>query len=211
MKHILSIDFDWIMRPDIELYNNYCGASHDLRDLEEMWKFVAHKTQYKSFHCSEEQLADLMLFTKKITQFLPQDHIHFILHHDEVLDILNSKGIDEKIILTNIDHHHDFGYRRNDDEKPFDKFATVANWVKCLYNEQRLERYIWVGNENSDGIKPMEEKLQNQFTFFTNLRPIEQYKYDEVIICFSQEWIPPNVRPLFYVFKEFILCGKEEQ
>lgn len=204
MKRILSIDFDWIMRPYIEMYNDVCGASANIDDLRGMWEFIDCKLQGFELHCCEAQFADLALFLKKITDTLPAEHLHFILHHDSVIQVLNQCNITEPISLTNVDHHHDFGYPPKDSTEPFDQYVTVANWVRCLWKEDRLEHYTWVGNENSAGVQMVADSLHEQFSFYTDLRKIDQWHFDEIIICFSQEWIPPMVRPLFYVLKELI-------
>ena len=204
MRRILSVDFDWIMRPCIEAYNGMCGNAHNLNDLVDSWDYILHRLQDMPLHCCEEQFADLALFLKTVTKTLPADHIYFILNHDEVFDVLKKYDCTEEVIIVNVDHHHDFGYPTKDSPEPFSKYLTVANWVHCLHNEKRLAHYTWVGNNNSEGMSMVAEKLQEKFSFYTDLRKIDHLRYDDVIVCFSQEWIPPNVRPMFYVLKELI-------
>ena len=202
MKTILSVDFDWIMQPDIEMYNALCGVSSNLQDLHNMWDFIQHRLQRTKFSCNERQFADLMFFLSNITKN-KKEHVHFILHHHQILDFIDPS---EQVIIVNIDHHHDYGYAQ-EDGKVLEQYPTVANWVRCLHKENRLEKYIWVGNLNSDGINLVQKSLQDKFNFYTELSCIDTMHYDEIIICFSQEWIPPNIRPLYFVLKELVLKG----
>ena len=109
--NIVSIDFDIIMAPSIELYRN-----------------LEHK-YYDDYYLSLFN-ADLMMYSK-LTDWLlntiPEvglDKIYFIESHEQIINLLPKN---ESISLINIDHHHDMGYSPEELEgKDFN--INCGNW-----------------------------------------------------------------------------------
>lgn len=98
METILTIDFDIIMWPSIELYNHFVNGDDD-----NMWDIET------DFPLLQYANADLELYYK-LTNFLlkyKEKNIKFIFinSHDEILKYINSPST-----MVNIDHHHDLGY-----------------------------------------------------------------------------------------------------
>lgn len=177
MKKILSIDFDIIMSPSIEMYNSIADVPWEIRQKESIYYDIL-TANYKCYN----KLTQYLLLLSK---YISKEQIHFITDHHQILNYLNDE---EKYIIVNIDHHHDRGYGENIHDE-----LTCGNWVNYVPN---LERYLWINNSNSfipedlpaDYVDIMEFDLQ----YFTAV--------DELFICFSPLWISPNNQPLFFTW-----------
>lgn len=101
METVLTIDFDVIMWPSIELYNNMVdGTIDNLIEIEKDIPLI----QYAN--------ADLQTYYK-LTNYLlkakeKKIQIEFIDTHEKILNYIK-----KPCNLINIDHHHDLGYNDN--------------------------------------------------------------------------------------------------
>ena len=97
--------------------------------------------------------------------------------------------------MINIDHHHDLGYAPPDKEE--ENLPNCSNWCLYLLQEDLINSYTWYNNSNSD--LPKEEYINNiQIYNFESFQPELIPIPDELIICISEPWVPPYIRPLFY-------------
>lgn len=185
MKNIVTIDFDIIMAPSIELYNKY---------VDEYYSVDAFSKDYNNLISFSN--ADLIIYDK-ITSYLidsfmtmNSNDIYFIEDHEQIYDLIKDE---EKYNIYNIDHHHDCGYElsRND--------LFCGNWVKILKEENKLNSYIWITDEASpDDIKEIgEKKLFYDIDLFSLPQP------DIIVICASYEWVPAQFHPLFSLWLKF--------
>lgn len=122
---------------------------------------------------------------------LKKEQIHIIFDHDDVIQFLNPE---ESYIVTNIDHHHDCGYKQPEDVK---ESLNCGNWVKYVPN---LVKYFWIKNPNSS-LHPTEEiQIANIGDINLNNLTI----CDELFLCLSMPWVPPNNRTLFYTWLDML-------
>jgi hypothetical protein len=130
--NVVTIDFDLIMAPCIDLYN----PSVPRKSWEELLAKspVAHAMSIDGMHY--QRLTHYLL---QMSNIVNKNNIHFINSHEAILKLLPSN---EPIYLTNFDHHHDVGYNKTEPET-----IDCSNWVKYVNN---LKHYVWVNNENSD-------------------------------------------------------------
>ncbi|MCR4662050.1 MAG: hypothetical protein K5765_08670 [Clostridia bacterium] len=191
MKQIVTIDFDILMAPSIGLYNNAVpGADWDSLEKNPYFQLLKidaihyQKIVNYIFHC---------------IQYLPKENIHFIEDHGQAV-----KYINEKCDVINIDHHHDVGYG-DDIEKQ--ESPTCANWVYYLYKNNLLNNYTWIKNDNSE-IIPLDRKINvPMITVDLNNFDLSSLDIpDELIICLSEPWVPPYIRPLFYTIMD--ICNQ---
>lgn len=187
MKKILSIDFDIIMAPCIEIYNNMV-PSLDWRELEKI-------PQLKVLTADLIHYNRLTKYLIKLSNYIDKENIFFIENHAQIINYLKD---DDQIDLINIDHHHDIGYFHKDNEN--DKL-NCGNWVGYLLDNNILSSYTWICNENSIDYK--ENKIipyDKRYLFKLDLDTIPIP--DKLIICLSEPWVPPNFRELFFVWIE---------
>ena len=180
--NVVSIDFDIIMAPSIEFYNNFTND-----------KFLFDNPLLKV--CN----ADLSIYRKLTTWFFKNlknvdyENIIFIKSHEQIVNYINKNDI-----IFNIDHHHDLGY----DEKEINN-CNCGNWAKYLLEKNIINNYTWIHNYNSVPPRYFDGKIEQCAFGDYNLDFLEAEK---VIICLSPEWIPPQYHQLLYSWMD--ICGK---
>lgn len=191
MKNIITIDFDLIMKPSIQLFNDQAG--------ERDWVEFLQMPEARLFR------ADMVIYRKlsnyvfkQIDKMKPEDII-FIEDHSRVIDFVEE---DDKINLINIDHHHDTGYAPNNHLPiPIDDIGC-GNWVKWLYDHDNINNYIWIKNSNSDEGQDGLFMINNTIDF--NKIQLNQLVWpDKLILCLSEPWVPPHYRPLYYLWQDY--------
>ena len=195
MKKILTIDFDIIMAPSIELYNEKVPSNSWENLLQDpyMKLLIADMTHY-------QRLTNYII---DILPYLKQNQIHFINSHENVAKYIDDNEIYD---IINIDHHHDIGYSSEDLDGDC-KELNCANWVKYLWERRKINSYYWIHNKNS---KIFNEEYQNKFPELINGTNFEDYILskdlipDELIICFSRPWVPNNYQSLYYLWMDIV-------
>lgn len=190
MQTIVSIDFDIIMAPSINLYNNIVPAIS--------WANLEDDPYFQLLKIDATHYQKILGYIMKCIKVLPKDKIHFIEDHSQAVCFIN-----DKCNLINIDHHHDIGYGPDilTQESP-----TCANWVYYLYKNNYINTYTWINNDNS--IAP-EDNNQLVPIITHGLRNFDLMEFEvpeELIICLSEPWTPPYIRPLFYTIMD--ICNK---
>lgn len=179
---ILTIDFDIIMGPSIEIYNNLINERFGIKN-------AAEEINGLLFYCN----ADLNIYSKLTTYLLQlygyinPNNVHFIYDHEQVCNYLEKN---KKYNIINIDHHHDYGYNKNSPE------LYCGNWVLKMEEENLLNSYLWIGDPSSVVIPEKKDEFINFYDYDLNLLQIP----DKLIICASFQWIPEQFHPLFYLW-----------
>lgn len=189
MKKYLTIDFDIIMHPSIEIYNDYGGTAEEFL------------SQFNFIKCLP---ADLELY-KELTLFLLEnkDKIYFIEEHDSMVPLTKGEGPFE---LINIDHHHDLGYSDNISWNiPITNFDE-GNWVKKLWDLNRITKYTWIKDEES--LDP--PRLAKKFLTEVHLIDTVNFKKDfsdveKIYISHSPEWIPYRYDFLYQLWENMFV------
>lgn len=192
MKNIITIDFDIIMAPSINLYNNLVPGMgwDDFKEFPQMQVLTADLTHYK-------------ILTNWLINIFPKinkENIHIIEDHGQIIKYLNPN---EKVNIYNIDHHHDCGYKLLNEDIHKLKL-NCGNWGLILQEKQLLNKFIWIRNKNSM-YPPPEEKVVDFSDYILqdynlNNLPVP----DKLILCLSEPWTPPAFRPLFYLWLDFM-------
>lgn len=191
MKQIVSIDFDIIMAPSINLYNNLVPGID--------WEALEKDPYFQILKIDTIHYQKIFNYVMYCIQYLPKENIHFIEDHSQIVNYVT-----DKCDLINVDHHHDIGY--GDDIKEQEK-PTCANWVLYLYENNLINTYTWINNDNSDLI-PTENKADMLMSIcgLQNFELLSLEVPDELILCLSEPWTPPYIRPLFYTIMD--ICNR---
>lgn len=190
MKNIITIDFDIIMAPCIQLYNNMVPNFN--------WEQLR-----KTFPQMQLLNADLIHYQRltkwllKIIKEIPKENIIFIENHGAINKYLPK----EKVNIYNIDHHHDCGYGEKTKTR---EELNCGNWVYDIARHNFLNTYTWIKNVNSSQEKEKYEGLINHQFDLVNYELKNLPKPDLLILCLSEPWTPPEYRPLFYLWKELL-------
>lgn len=193
MHSIVSIDFDIIMAPSIQLYNNMVAP----RKWEN--EFM-HNHQMALSQADLRHYQNLIQWLLRTLPLMQPTNIHFIEDHEKLINFLPQ---DDNIVITNIDHHHDVAYELHHFDNPIDEnHLTCGNWIKYIADNKNLVRYHWVNNSNSE---PPNKKVENLITSTTDFRDFNFNNLatpNQLIICLSPMWVPPTYRPLFYTLMD---------
>lgn len=189
MKKIVTIDFDIIMHPSIELYND-SDMSIDEYLLE-----------YSFLGILEADLELYSNLTKYISSF-NKDNIHFLYSHDEIISFLENQ--EEQFILVNIDHHHDLGYGKYAQWSIPLRIYNEGNWVKKLYDLNKIKKYIWLKDYRSNDVASRGEKFITEKHFISNYNLDDLKDADELYISLSPEWVPEYYRHLYDLWQDLI-------
>ena len=189
MYQILTIDFDIIMAPSIQLYNDIIGDQKGIDKIIKNYPLLEY-TLSGDFFIYEALTRELMKLFKRVSA----EKVHFISEHQTVIKLTEAF---DKFDLINIDHHHDLGYNRTMPSTRINR-PECGNWVKYLSDKNKINQYIWICNENSDmpvgGLSKAYLYDSVEIKQF-NFDAIEQI--DKLIICNSPQWIPPNIQALY--------------
>lgn len=188
--NILSVDFDWIMEPSINMYNDHIRGSTTIDEILKNNPGIVVKPDIQKFYT-------LFTLINVISNWIDNPN-HFVIadNHQEIVDTINTKwDIQDKYTLYNIDHHHDCGYDVKTLEDIDNQNVQCGNWVHWIKN---LDKYIWINNKNSDTFMTQEIFYaipKYQMSYDINL--IRNVKFDYLFLCLSPGWTPKEFWPLF--------------
>ena len=189
--NILSVDFDWIMEPCIDFYNDRATQLVPLDDLLKSSPNVYLKPSYEKF-------VTLITYATNIARTLPSaKNVYFGINHQEIIpaieNIWNLK--DKNYNIYNIDHHHDCGYGASTLQDINNQGLSCGNWIAYCKN---LKKYTWINNKNSYTEMPDEmfQKLQ-QYTISNDINIINYIDFDYIFVCASPGWVPSELSPLY--------------
>lgn len=192
MKTILTIDFDIIMNPSIQLYNNMVSMPWEDR--------------LKCYPVLQNLIIDFNFYSK-ITDYLltlfkkvPKNKVHFVMDHHKIVNYCLDN---ETYNIINVDHHHDYAYKPTDIDNQINEL-DCGNWLKYLIEKTSVKSYCWIHGDNAIG--PVNSVIKN----------IPQYRHerlipfnlmalptpDEIIICLSPPWVPPYLHSLYYTWMD---------
>lgn len=185
---ILTIDFDIIMAPSIELYNDKVPKIS--------WEELLNDPYYQLLTTDNIHYFRLTQFLLSLIKQIKKEDIIIIEDHKHVFDYVK-----EKSTIINIDHHHDLGYKDNHPKPEL----NCGNWAAELGKNNLLKKYIWIHNRNS----LMPEENKEFLTYDICLEDVKNLSMrgkniDKLILCLSEPWVPPYVRPLFFSWIELL-------
>ena len=185
--NIVSIDFDIIMAPSIELYRNF-----DWRGYDNYYQNIFN--------------ADLTIYTK-LTEWLlrwfpqvGQNNIYFIESHEQIIDFIPK---DKVCSLINVDHHHDLGYAPFDQLDRDDFPVDCGNWALYLLKHNLINDYTWIKNGNSSRCQHYKYDFNSKLFYDFNFNELQP---DRIIICLSSPWVPLHYHTLFNLW--MTMAGK---
>ena len=113
--NVLSIDFDIIMAPVIEYYNNMVPKKDWEQIQNENPGMITPKADLHHFNFI------IQLLEKHLNNI---DNLYIAFNHKKIIDFLENE---ESFSIINIDHHHDLGY------EPLDEIVEEKKRMLWLY------------------------------------------------------------------------------
>lgn len=191
MVNVLSIDFDIIMAPDINLYNPLINGTAKIDNLALVSPLLS------GVRADLSHYQKIVLYINEIIKYLNVEDIRVSFSHEDIKNVLSSL---DDVRVINIDHHHDFGYSEKAEE-----YCTCANWGKYFKDLSIINSFTWINNVNSELPldKTIKDFIQTKNLDKTDLL-IELPRIDKLFICLSPEWVPQQYHPLFYLMLDLI-------
>ena len=196
--NVLSIDFDIIMAPDINLYNPLINPPHKFEDLMEIYPVLS------GCRADLEHYRNLVLYILKVAKTLDVKDIRVSYSHEDIKNVLN-ECID--VHVYNIDHHHDLGYPIEGKNEP--EGCTCANWGDFYFENQTIKSFTWIKNSNSDDHPKYKNDLRVRSFNLEDFDLSTLPPMDKIFLCLSPEWVPPMYYPLFYNILDLINYEKD--
>ena len=161
MENIVTIDFDIIMAPSIEIYNKEIQGGLTYEDY--------------AFKNIINPIVDFNIY-KKLTNYILECKknnikIFFISSHEEIYKYIKNL---KEINLINIDHHHDFGYKNNFN---YLNRITCGNWVRYCFNKNIIKTYLWINDDNSKDLH-----FKSYESIFITHKNIKEINFNKDII-----------------------------
>ena len=194
MKRIITIDFDVIMSPSITLYNDMIGPQQWEQTFMNDPQLALSRGDYARY---AQLTAWLMIIAKE----LQPSAIHFIHSHDHIMKYIPKDN--EELTIVNIDHHHDISYNDKDSNEMIE-VLTCGNWIKYISENRKLARYIWINNSNSTPPHEATKNLISMNCLLQNYNLNNLTAPDVLVLCLSDEWVPPPIRPLFFLWMHLL-------
>ena len=201
-KTILSIDFDIVMHPCIELYNDDVEGEDN---PEELWNFLENKYNFEDLNLLKYD-DKLVIQLIQLLKYNKNKPIYFIQEHQEIVDILKKSPTykEDKYNIINIDFHHDLWYNEESFQAILqDDEYNCANWLGYLLLKKKLISASWVKASNSipPRIKTYGNNIQLNTLYFKDLEKLYQIDFDEIYFCLSPQWVPPKYQIIYEIIK----------
>lgn len=212
IKKVLSIDFDYIMGPTINLYNDICAG--DIAPSRVWDRLEKERNIEASLKYDKENLDLIYRLVAKVAKTVSNTkRIMFAENHDMILKLL-CEDDGNKYDVYNVDQHHDIFYSEEQykDVAEFGK-ASVGNWVLYLQQNGFLESYHWAKNSTSG---KLQEKWDFQFEELSKYqaKSLMDIDFDYLFVCGSPQWVPYTFAHLYDTLKntcEVIMGEKIEE
>lgn len=191
---VLSVDFDIIMAPDINLYNPIVPQENIEKVIQAHPLLAGLRADLNHY----KKLVNLLL---RVSKDISYSNICVSYSHEHIGKFLKD---DNNLEIVNIDHHHDLGYESNKDYE----ICTCANWAGHFFKKGKIISYTWLNNSNSGIIPPPQQEdcfSSEQFCDIDENEYIKKFgKPDKIFICLSPEWVPEQYHPLFYLMLDLL-------
>lgn len=187
--NIVTIDFDIIMKPDINLYNGMLENDLVIDD------FIKEHELLKNLKADLYIYEYITRYLTKVIKRIDAKNVYFIKDHDTIVKYLNDN---ERFNLWNIDHHHDITYDDENVTLPIIN-CHCGDWVKYLMDRKKIKYYTWISNNNSyePGEEVRENYKYNQLLLEESNLDKLALETDKLFICLSPPWVPDYYTPLY--------------
>lgn len=197
-KKILTIDFDIIMYPCLQIYNDLVSGD---ANPTESWEFLKRERGLEPFIRYD---ANTLLMIGKIIKAQIAKNAILIpcSEHQQVVDKLKlSESYDTDMFsITNIDFHHDIWYRPDDKSIliNFDDY-NCSNWLGYLLLKNKVENISWYKAYNSTPFFDNEytETIPLNSFRLDELETLIEEQFDEVYFVLSPQWVPYEFQHLY--------------
>ena len=182
-KKILVIDFTYIMYNVIKVYKDRVNVNENStitwRILEEEFGLTTNIVKYDA-----RAYKDIF---RKICKLVSSSYFKFTFTMDMDIVAKELAHTKDTYNITNIDYFSDIDTLPKASNK-----VNNLNWVRYLYNRDKVESYKWINTCTSI----LTEEIENMTT--TRELSIDEYEdFDELIVTYSPQFVPYEYKTLF--------------
>lgn len=200
--NVLSIDFDIIMAPDINLYNPLVSPSPEGdRTIDSLIERYPHLMGCRA---DLKHYQVLLNYIINNIETIDVERIRVANNHEDIKHILD---LCEDVHVFSVDHHHDLGYPIPSDVPEEEaNMCTCANWGKVFLDNGTITKFTWINNMNSENPQVIDIAKDNRIEVkdLGNVILDELPPMDYIFLCLSPEWVPSQYHPLFYGLLDII-------
>lgn len=197
-KKILTIDFDIIMYPCLQIYNDFVSGD---ANPTESWEFLKRERGIEPFIRYDANTLNMIGKIIK-TQIDKGATLFSYKEHQEVVDRLKTNDSYESDIysITNIDFHHDIWYRPDDKNIliNFDDY-NCSNWLGYLLLKEKIKDISWYKAHNSALFfdREYDKEIPLQLYRLDEMQELLEQQFDEVYFILSPQWVPYEFQHLY--------------
>lgn len=182
---ILSIDWDYFINASLEqrmLLFPDCPSENYSKAIQNLiWSGRYSDPKLTKININQQALNKLEKFLLNIKKPIYLAETHTFCYHL----IKTKKQPHQKLILTNIDHHHDIYNKSNKEE------INCGNWLYHIIKDHPTGEYTWLKNTDSELYN--KNKITKKLKITDNIDTILNQDYDIIFICQSAMWSPPHL------------------
>lgn len=186
---ILSIDFDFfanVTQKELMCYPDGVDLPTELTELVWATHYATNGNILKNIDIDKDLYRELTYIINSQSINTPvlitNSHIH-------AFDFIEQHFDNKRIMLTNIDWHHDI--INNNPE------MDCGNWIKFLKEKYPDTVLQWITRKASvDCYGLTDEEIKKMFIEF-DFSSIEHTQFDAIFLCRSDSWTPPHLDKYF--------------
>ena len=171
-----------------------------------LWERIEEELDCKKFLSIDEKKLDFIFELLKANKNRNSTIYCGHSHESILLMIQENLKPNKKIILYNIDHHHDINYNKTQEQLAYvHNIAECGTWVTYLHSYNLIDRYYWINNQNSKKYIGKNETCPKTtiLTYEKNENLVFPL-FDYIYVTFSTNWFPPEFLYLIENFKKFL-------
>lgn len=186
---ILSIDFDFfanVTQNELMCYPDGVDLPTELTEIVWATHYATNGNILKNIDIDKDLYRELTYIINSQSISTPvlitNSHIH-------AFDFIEQHFDNKRIMLTNIDWHHDI--INNNPE------MDCGNWIKFLKEKYPDTVLQWITRKASiDCYGITDEEIKQMFVEF-DFSSIEHTQFDAIFLCRSDSWTPPHLDKYF--------------
>ena len=193
MYNVLSIDLDYIAEPYIQLYSK---IQNDY-SVEKQWGDVFSDPALVSNNFDINPNNVIYALDTFSCSLAKCKNVVFGITHDSILFELEDK---DNLNIVNIDHHHDIMYPGGMELDLKYDIVYEGNWIGHLHEKSKIEKYVWIKNENSYGLHKDCPTTMRWESHLKENSPLFEMIPDLIFVCLSPAYIPKFHWVYFKIF-----------
>ena len=186
---VLSIDFDFfanVTQDELMCYPDGVDLPTELTELVWALHYASNRNILKNIDIDKNLYRELTYIINSQSISTPvlitNSHVH-------AFDFIEQHFDNKRIMLTNIDWHHDI--INNNPE------MDCGNWIKFLKEKYPDAILQWITRKASvDCYGLTDEEIKKMFIEF-DFSSIEHTQFDAIFLCRSDSWTPPHLDKYF--------------